>query len=131
MDITLTTPSLLFPAITLLLLAYTNRFLSAATLIRNLHEKYKISPDDILISQIQSLKTRVVLIRDMQMFGVASFFLCVLCMLVLFFDKILLGEIIFGVSLVLLMASLGFSIREIQISVNSLDIDLSEFEKEE
>ncbi len=128
MDITLTTPALLFPAISLLLLAYTNRFLTLATLIRSLHSTYKSKPDDLIIGQIKNLRHRVILIRNMQGFGVASLFLCVMCMFVLFAGQIELGKYIFGLSLVLLLISLALSIREIQISVNALNLHLSDLE---
>lgn len=128
MDITLTTPALLFPAISLLLLAYTNRFLTLATLIRSLHSTYKSKPDDLIIGQIKNLRHRVILIRNMQSFGVASLFLCVMCMFVLFAGQIDLGKLIFGSSLVLLLISLALSIREIQISVNALNLHLSDLE---
>jgi hypothetical protein len=125
MEISLTTPALLFPAISLLLVAYTNRFLALGSRIRNLHALYNESPDEILIGQITSLKKRVVLIRNMQALGVASLFSCVLCMFSLFADKPLLGKIIFGLSLILMLGSLGLSLREILISVQALNLELS------
>jgi hypothetical protein len=128
MDLGLTTPALLFPAISLLLLAYTNRFLTLANLIRELHKSYKTNPDQIILAQISNLRYRVVLIRNMQVYGIASFFLCVLCMFVLFAGQELLGKLIFGVSLIALMASLGISFREIQVSVDALNYRLSDLE---
>ena len=128
MDIGLTTPALLFPAISLLLLAYTNRFLTLANLIRELHKSYKSNPEQVILAQISNLRYRVVLIRNMQAYGIASFFLCVLCMFVLFAGQELLGKIIFGVSLIALMASLGISFREIQVSVDALNYRLSDLE---
>ena len=59
MDLSLTTPALLFPAISLLLLAYTNRFLTLANLIRDLHARYTANPDQILLWQLRSLRYRV------------------------------------------------------------------------
>jgi hypothetical protein len=129
MEITLTTPALLFPAISLLLLAYTNRFLTLATLIRDLHAKYKQSPDDILYWQVKSLHHRVNLIRSMQAFGVSSLFGCVVCMLVLFLGWVVVGKIIFTISLILMSLSLAVSFREIQISVDALNLRLSDMEK--
>jgi hypothetical protein len=126
MNIDLTTPALLFPAISLLLLAYTNRFLTLATLIRDLHSKYKTNPDEIIFRQIDSLRYRVILIRDMQAFGVASIFFCVLCMFVLYAGWTRLGEVIFGLSLLLMMLSLAWSFREIQVSVDALNLRLSD-----
>ncbi|MFO7526294.1 MAG: DUF2721 domain-containing protein [Ignavibacteriaceae bacterium] len=129
MNLDLTTPALLFPAITLLLLAYTNRFLTLATLIRNLHSSYKANPAEILLGQIENLRKRAHLIKHMQGLGVASLFLCVLCMFLLFAGQIELGEIMFGLSIVVLLLSLVLSLREIAISVDALELHLSDIEK--
>ena len=131
MDITLTTPALLFPALSLLMLAYTNRFLGLSTVIRNLHADYQKSPDPNLLGQIDNLRYRVVLIRNMQIVGAASILGCAVCMLVLFFGLIELGKAIFIVSLILLVISLALSIRELQISVGALELHLSVLEDEE
>ena len=128
MEISLTTPALLFPAISLLLLAFTNRFLAIASLIRDLHAAYHQDPQKILIQQIKSLRRRLVLIRSMQFFGISALFLCVCCMLILFAGFIRTGEVIFGISLILLMISLFLSIMEIQVSVGALNIQLSDME---
>ena len=127
-EITLTTPALLFPAISLLLLAYTNRFLTIAGLIRRLHSEYKENPSRVILGQIKNLRTRVELIKNMQSLGILSLFLCVLCMFLLFADEYEAGKWVFGVSLVLLLLSLGLSVREIQISVKALNIQLSDLE---
>lgn len=129
MEITLTTPALLFPAISLLLVAYTNRFNAIGGRIRTLHSQYKENPDDILGGQIESLQKRVHLIKNMQAFGVASLFLCVLCLFVLFAGKMLAGKIIFGLSLILMMFSLGLSFKEILISVQALNLELRDMQK--
>ena len=121
MEITLTTPALLFPAISLLLLAYTNRFLTLANLIRELHAKYKAHQEDILLAQIKNLRYRVILIRDMQIFGVSSFFLCVVTMFMLFIGQEMAGKIAFGISLLCLLISLALSLREVQVSVDALN----------
>ncbi|MBA3014922.1 MAG: DUF2721 domain-containing protein [Proteobacteria bacterium] len=131
MDITLTTPALLFPAISLLLVAYTNRFNTIGGRVRMLHSQYKLNQDDILVGQIDSLRKRLYLIRNMQAFGVASLFLCVLCLFVLFAGEIFVGKIIFSLSLILMMISLGLSFREILLSVNALDIELSGIRKKD
>ena len=130
-DITLTTPALLFPAISLLLLAYTNRFLTIAGLIRRLHSEYQENPSGMILGQIKNLRTRVALIKNMQSLGISSLFLCVLCMFLLFADEYEAGKWVFGISLVLLLFSLALSIREIQISVNALNIQLSDLEAQE
>jgi hypothetical protein len=131
MDISLTTPALLFPALSLLLLAYTNRFLGLATVIRNLYADYQKSPDPLLLGQIDNLRYRVTLIRNMQIAGAASILGCVVCMLVLFFGLIELGNVIFIISLILLVVSLAISLRELQISVGALELHLSMLENEE
>ncbi|EAT16812.1 DUF2721 domain-containing protein [Desulfuromonas acetoxidans] len=128
MEITLTTPALLFPAISLLLLAYTNRFLTLAALIRSLYAEWRDNHDHVLFGQLKNLRKRVLLIRTMQTMGIASLFLCVLAMLLFYFELILVGEIIFALSLVLLMISLGLSVYEIQISVHALDLQLKDLE---
>ncbi|SDG89127.1 DUF2721 domain-containing protein [Psychroflexus sediminis] len=130
MDVSLTTPALLFPAISLLLLAYTNRFLTIAGLIRNLHQKYQDHPDTDVKAQISNLKKRVTLIKNMQLFGIVSLLLCVVSMFAIYETWQTLGSIIFGVSLILLMVSLILSIIEIQISVKALNIQLKNIEND-
>lgn len=129
MQLDLTTPALLFPAISLLLLAYTQRFLTLANLIRNLHSKYKESKDRTILGQLKNLRLRVILIRNMQALGVLSLLFCVLCMFLLFAEEIIIGRIVFGMSLILLIISLGFSVYEIQISIKALELHLSDMEE--
>jgi formate-dependent nitrite reductase membrane component NrfD len=129
MSIDITTPALLFPAISLLLLAYTNRFLAIATLIRNLNKQHKEFPEKkIITGQIANLRSRLTLIRNMQIFGVSSFFLCVLSMSMLFFSNPAWGNYFFGGSMLFLMISLGISLRELQISTRALNLELSGME---
>lgn len=127
-QLTLTTPALLFSAISLLLLAYTNRFLAYANVVRNLHASFKKNPDSMLIGQIQNLRKRLVLTRTMQLLGIGSLLLCVLCMFLVYVELQLIAEIIFGIALLMLIFSLGISVREIQISVKALDLHLSDME---
>lgn len=131
MDLTLTTPALLFPAISLLLLAYTNRFLTIATIIRNLHDRYKNEATDNLLGQIANLRYRTYLIRNMQIFGVLSLLFCVISMFALFAGWIPGGQWAFALALILMMASMLVSLRELQISVGALDLLLVELEDEE
>lgn len=130
MEINLATPALLFPAVSLILLAYTNRFLGLASLIRGLTDKFSASRDRLLIGQIHNLRHRLHLIRAMQAFGVASLFVCVACMFALFAGSAPVGKLLFGVSLALLLVSLGLSFREIQLSTAALNIQLSTIEKD-
>ena len=132
-EITINTPALLFPAITLLMLAYTNRFLALASLIRNLHTKYKQVREErnIIREQIRNLKRRLLLVKQMQGSGIISFFLCVLCMLFIFLDYQLVAYSIFGLSLMFLLLSLALSLNEIFISTRALEIELKDMLKGE
>jgi hypothetical protein len=127
-QLTLTTPALLFSAISLLLLAYTNRFLTYANVVRTLHASFKEDPTKLIIGQIQNLRKRLVLTRSMQLLGIGSLLLCVLCMFLVYVELQLAAEIIFGIALVMLILSLAISIKEIQISVRALDLHLSDME---
>ena len=128
MNLTLSTPALLFSAISLLLLAYTNRFLAYANVVRNLHAKFKENPDSIIRGQISNLRKRLKLTKAMQLMGISSLFLCVLCMFLIYIQLNLLAVIVFAVALVFLMISLFISILEIQISVDALDLHLSDMD---
>lgn len=130
MSFTLTTPALLFPAISLLLLAYTNRYLTIAGLIRELFSENQDNKQGVYTKQIANLRKRINIIKNMQILGVLSFFCCVLTMLLLFLGLILAGEIIFGISLSLLLLSLGLSVYEITISVGALNILLDSCSKD-
>jgi hypothetical protein len=125
MELTLTTPALLFPTVSLVLLAYTNRFLAIATLIRKLADDYGKREDKRVADQIRNLKVRLRLIRDMQLFSIISLFLSVLCMFFLFNGQELIAKYIFGIALLTLLVSLGISVREIYISTRALSIQLS------
>ena len=127
-ELTLTTPALLFSAISLILLAYTNRFLAYAAVVRALHEKFKLSPNNILLGQINNLRQRLRLTRSMQILGLMSLLLCVLCMFLIYVQWQMFAEVVFGIALLLLILSLAISIREIQISVKALDLQLSDME---
>lgn len=131
MEITLTTPALLFPAVSLLLLAYTNRFLTLATIIRGLYDRYHSERDETLLLQIQNLRYRVYLIRNMQITGVLSLLICVVSMFALFAGWIEAGQWTFGLALILMIVSLGISLRELQISVGALDLLLTDLEQEQ
>jgi hypothetical protein len=131
MTIDLTTPALLFPAISLLLLAFTNRFLALANLIRSLHDRYLEHPDRLLREQIRNLRLRVNLIRGMQALGVSSMLFCGLTMFLLFADETGLARQVFGLSLILFILSLALSVYEIQISSRALDLLLRDLEEEE
>jgi hypothetical protein len=127
---TLTTPALLFSAISLILLAYTNRFMAYTQVVRNLHKQYLESPTTVLKGQIINLRKRLYLIKNMQLMGVSSLFLCVITMFLIFIGSTLIAAWIFGAALILLCISLGISIWEIQISVKALELHLSKMTDE-
>ena len=122
----LTTPSLLFSAISLILLAYTNRFLSYASVVRTLKEKHQQTHDPKDIAQIANLRKRLYLTRSMQILGILSLLLCVISMFFIDISWQIIAAWIFGVALLLLAASLCVCIWEINISVKALEIHLQD-----
>ena len=130
MELQLSTPALLFSAITLLMLAFTNRFLAIATLIRGLHKNYLKEPDsELIVEQIHNLRRRLTLIKNMQLFGVFSFLLCVICMYLLFQGYTSAANWVFVGSMASLLIALGISLVEIQISTKALNLELSDMEE--
>jgi hypothetical protein len=131
MTLHIETPALLFSATSLILLAYTNRFLTLATIIRGLKKAYKEKENRMILLEIKNLNLRLTLIRYMQMAGVLSLFLSVFTMLVLFLDYQLTGIYLFGFSLLSLLLSLGLCFWEINISVDALRLHLSDLTHKE
>ncbi len=129
-QLTLTTPALLFSAISLIMLAYTNRFLAYAAVVRNLHDKYKKDKNQVLIRQIKNLRQRLYLTRSMQIFGISSLLLCVSTMFLIYIEQHVIAIWVFGAALILLIISLALLIKEIQISVQALEYHLSDLENE-
>lgn len=127
---TITTPSLLFPAISLLMLAYTNRFVTLANVIRQLSNLENAPSRDIVIRQIENLRIRMTVIRLMQAFGVLSFVFCTLSMFSLLLSFQASGMYLFAVSLILLVISLLFSFYEVNISTTAINIELEKFDEE-
>lgn len=130
MEITFNTPALLFPAISLLLLAYTNRYLALANLIRKLHDEYvKGEKNHLLLKQIKILRTRINLVRMMQASGVFSFLCCVITMYGVYQQWINMNHYVFALSLLSLLASLIISLVEISQSTKALEWELSDMEE--
>lgn len=130
MELTLTTPALLFPAISLLFLSYTNKFLALASLIRTLHGDYLREPGNRVIKrQLENLSRRIKLIKHMQGAGVMSFILCVVDMFLLHFGLQWWAFLVFGLSLGLLLLSLVICLMEIKISVDALEIRVAEMRR--
>lgn len=131
MTLNIETPALLFSATSLILLAYTNRFLTIAQIVRSLKKNYDDNENKSILLEIKNLNLRITLIRYMQMFGVMSLFLSVFAMMLLYIGQELLGIYIFGLSLLSLLISLGVSFWEISISVNALRLHLSDLTEKE
>jgi len=130
MEISFNTPALLFPAISLLLLAYTNRFVALANLVRKLHDEYISGhKNKILLQQIHSLRRRINFIRYMQAMGVFSFLCCVVCMFSIYKNWAKTAEYIFGLSLLSLLISLVISLIEIFQSTKAIELELSDMEE--
>ena len=127
-ELTLTTPSLLFSAVSLIMLAYTNRFLSYAQIVRTLKTEYDLHPSKITAAQIENLRSRLYVIRMMQILGIVSLLLSVVCMFLIYVGLQTFAVIVFAISLLSLIASLGISIGEIIISVRALELHLSAME---
>lgn len=127
----LTTPSLLFSAISLILLAYTNRFLSYASVVRALKEKHQQTHDPKDIAQIANLRKRLYLTRSMQILGILSLLLCVIAMFFIYVSWQVFAAWIFGIALLLLAASLCVCIWGINISVKALEIHLEDISSKE
>ena len=128
--LSINTPALLFPAITLLMLAYTNRFLTLGQKVRKLHDEYsKGLREKQILGQIKNIRGRLNLIRYMQGFGVISFLCCVLCMFLLFKKFEAAAYIVFGISLLLLITSMLLSLVEINKSTKAIEMELSDMEE--
>ena len=128
MEITITTPSLLFPAISLLMLAYTNRFVVLANVIRQLSNLEDAPSKEIVVRQLNNLRKRMQVIRLMQAFGVLSFVLCTLSMFSLLLGWYFVGQYLFAASLIFLVISLLFSFYEVNISTMAINIELEKFD---
>ena len=123
-ELTLITPSVLFSAVSLILLAYTNRFLAYAQLVRTLKDRYEQDRSAVTQAQIENLRKRLNLSRLMQVFGTVSLFLCVVTMFVIYIGLSLTAIWVFGLALLALIVSLGLSIWEIIISSRALELYL-------
>lgn len=127
-ELTLTTPALLFPSISLLLLAYTNRYVALSSRIRALHTQYKTENSNVLIEQIKILKKRILLIRNMQLLGIASVFFAAFTMFLIYYEVDNLAHLMFGISLVMMLGSLAICAAEVYLSNKALFIQLRDIE---
>ena len=128
-ELTLITPTFLFSAISLIFLAYTNRFLSYAQLIRTLKDRYMEDRSRLTHAQIVNLKKRLNLTRNMQVFGAGSLLLCVVTMFLIYINLQVVSAVVFALALILFIISIALSVWEILLSTKALDIYLSDMDK--
>jgi hypothetical protein len=129
MNLTLSIPALLFPAISLTMLAYNARYLAIAALIRSLYSKYEETDSEKVLLQVQKLTKRLTIIKNMQAVAILSFLLAVITMFLIYIELNFWAKIVFGTSLVALMISLILSLIEVQLSTKALNIQLQSMGK--
>ncbi len=129
MELTLSIPALLFPAISLTMLAYNARYLAIAALIRQLYEKYQQNTSKPIAQQILQLRKRLSIIKNMQASAIISFLLAAVSMFLVYIEVAFLAHLVFGISLFFLMVSLVLSLVEVQLSTKALGIQLEDMEQ--
>lgn len=129
MELNLGIPALLFPAISLTMLAYNARYLAIAALIRQLHQKYQETGSTSIEEQVKKLRKRLTIIKNMQATAIVSFLLAVITMALIFLNYEILAKLVFGISLLALMISLILSFVEVQLSTRALSIQLKDMEQ--
>jgi len=129
MELTLSIPALLFPAISLSMLAYNARYLAIAALIRQLHHQFEETKSAPLEQQIHTLRRRLSITKGMQSTAILSFLLAALSMLLIYVEWPLWAHAVFGMSLLMLVASLVLSLLEVQLSTRALGIQLKNMEQ--
>jgi len=129
MELSVNIPALLFPAISLIMLAYTNRFLALSSRVRVLHDKYQNQEQrHIVFGQIKNIKYRIKLIQNMQTFGVASLLLSIVSMFFIYISYQMVAQFIFGISLITFCVSIFLSLIEIRLSTRAIELELSDME---
>ena len=131
MELTITTPAILFPAVSLLLIAYTNRYLAITRLLRELKTSYEAKHNPVHLKQILVLRRREKFIRNMQIFAVASIFCGTFSIALIYFGEAKWASYIFGGALILMLISLAISLRDVFMAGIALRIELAEMEEKE
>lgn len=129
-EITISTPALVFPALSVLMLAYTNRFIAISKRVRSLHAEHKNKPHRNLRDQIKSLHRRLRFIRNMQFFAITGFLINMVSIFMILVGLAKVATVLFGLSLICIIASLIISIMEINMSVQAMTIELAEDAKD-
>lgn len=130
MEISISTPTFLFPAVSLLLLAYTNRFLALSNIVRMLSKSYEAGNDHNVIEQIENLTKRIRLIKITQALGVLSLLVCCISIFFLFANFYMAGKIAFGLSIIIMALSLSYALKEISLSGIALKLELEHIRKD-
>lgn len=128
MNFDVTTPALIFPAISLLMLAYTNRFVVLAQLIRDLDKQYRETRSKNQLMQIANLRMRMTYIKSMQVLGALAFIIAASSMLLNMLGQDYISFIVFGFSLLPLIASLIFLLLELNMSIGALSVQIDDLE---
>jgi len=126
MQLTLSIPALLFPAISLSMLAYNARYLAIAALIRQLHQKFQEAASPAVGLQVKQLNKRLKIIKNMQAVAILSFLFSVITMFLIYIELDFWANLVFGISLFALMISLVLSLIEVQLSTKALGIQLKD-----
>ena len=126
MQLTLSIPALLFPAISLSMLAYNARYLAIAALIRQLHQRFQETASPTVGLQVKQLNKRLSIIKNMQAVAILSFLFSVITMFLIYIELDFWANLVFGISLFALMISLILSFIEVQLSTKALSIQLAD-----
>lgn len=129
MEISINTPAILFPAFSLLMLVYTNRFLAVGSLVRELiMQQEKNETDHYLYDQIKNLKKRLTLIKNMQEWSVAGYLFTVASIYLIYIGQPSYGEYAFALAVLTFSISLMLLLVEVYYSTGALQIALSKFD---
>ena len=127
-EITISTPALVFPALSVLMLAYTNRFIAISKRVRALHAEHKNNPAKNLKKQIKSLHKRLMFIRNMQVLAITGFLINMISIFLILISLPKVATVLFGVGLLAIIGSLLISVLEINMSVQAMSFELEEDE---
>jgi len=129
-EITISTPALVFPALSVLMLAYTNRFIAISKRVRALHAEHKNNPQKRLLKQIQSLHKRLLYIRNMQFMAISGFLINMVSIFLILIGQTMVATLLFGISLLCIIISLLVSVLEIHRSVQAMSYELESDESD-
>lgn len=115
----ISTPALLFPAITILILTYSNRFSTLSNKIREFIRKGEDA------AQIAVFRRRVGYVRRMLLWGILGLAASALSMLALVFKCTNTGVGLFVLADLSIVISLIYAILDVSISTNALELEVN------